>query len=85
MAVMLVKVSRTFTGGTLNGITIPQEYTADARLAPAPGGKIAVPFPIFNGSPYTDVVLSVEPAAVSKAWTDHLDCIHERSHQDKWS
>jgi hypothetical protein len=55
-----VTVSRTFTGGVLEGITITQTWTCDARYAGEIGDKFVCNQPAFGGCPYVDTTTNVE-------------------------
>ena len=61
MAFVIVKAELTFTGGVLQGITIPQEWREDAQDAPRPGTTRIVPKP-YSSSPYRDKVIAVVQA-----------------------
>ena len=58
---VLVKAERTFTGGVLQGLTIPQQWQEDEQDAPRPGTVRIVPKP-YSSSPYRDKIIAVERA-----------------------
>ena len=53
-----VTVSRTFTGGTLAGLTIEQSFTLDASRAGKVGDTFECRKPV-GGSPYIDTTTKI--------------------------